>query len=146
MCDIDVRWESCEKHKKLPPTHRVAALTVDQWRNVVLMKCHTAVSAQHPVTEFHHRAWCNALNHIKTMGAKKRTSQTPVCEKTYILHPSCSSFLCATNLGVRKNGYRRATALWKRSKQGNSPYGQRFQSRVCCHVCLVGFSWIQVHY
>ena len=34
----------------------VAALTVDQWRSVILMKCHMAVSAQHPVTEFRHKA------------------------------------------------------------------------------------------
>ena len=109
MWDIDVSWESCEKHKKLPAIHRVAALTVDRWRNVVLMKCHVEVSAQHSVTEFRQKAWCNALNHIKTMGAKKRTSQTPVCEKTYILHPSCSSFLgaksrtfCEKSWGAKK--------------------------------------------
>ena len=47
-CETLTSAESCEKH-------RVAALTVDQWRNVVLMKCHMAVSAQHPVTEFCHR-------------------------------------------------------------------------------------------
>ena len=140
MSDIDVSWESCEKHKKLPEIHRVAALTVDQCRNVVLMKCHVEVSPQHSVTEFRQKAWCNALNHIKTMGAKKRTSQTPVCEKTYILHPSCSSFLgaksptfCtpgAKNLGVRKNGYRR----YHNRKPAGTVYAQEALSQCAINV------------
>ena len=40
----------------LPAIHGVAALTVDQWQNVVLMKCHMEVSAQHSVTEFRQKA------------------------------------------------------------------------------------------
>ena len=54
-CETLTSAERVVKNKKLPATDRVAALTVDQWRNVVLMKCHIAVSAQHLVTQFCHR-------------------------------------------------------------------------------------------
>ena len=54
-CETLTSAQICEKHKKLPATHQVATLTVDRWRNVVLMKRHVAVPAQHPVTEFRHR-------------------------------------------------------------------------------------------
>ena len=68
--------------------------------------------------------------------------------------PACTSFFQILQSLVKfyqvcvgTNGHTgRATALWKRSKQGNSPYGQRFQSHVCCYVCLLRISWIQVHY